>query len=369
MIDYLSLLYTNTMQKKIYTITSSEETMIITGRGALGELAAVLRPLKHTSFFILCDSYTVTLFDKQLKQLLEPLSVPVHHFVIEKGEESKNMQNIVTILDAMVKSGSDKRAAIIALGGGVVGDIATMLSGLYYRGINCIQIPTTLLSQVDSSLGGKGGVNLHEYKNMIGIIKQPRAVIIDTEILDTLPDVIIVSGMGEALKYAFAYDKAFFEEMQQIKDFAALRLKLPDIVARCGELKMAAVEKDPLDKGNVRIALNFGHTLGHAIELTTHVTHGEGVAIGMVFAIKLSMKLKMLEVQDGEAMIAILKQFSLPTTVSGVTKDEILSIMKKDKKAVNGVPRFVLLEQIGKAVIKNDVPLSLIEEILDEVIL
>jgi 3-dehydroquinate synthase len=259
----------------------------------------------------------------------------------------------------------DRKSAVIALGGGVVGDITTLAAALYYRGIDCIQIPTTLLSQVDSSLGGKGAVDLDTHKNTIGIIKQPRMVIVDTDTITSLPQHQIKSGMGEVIKYAIAMDRELFSllEKQQSTD------NLEEVITRCITLKMDIVKKDPQDLTTQRSVVNFGHTLGQAIELQTNLTHGEAIAIGMAFVIKLSQKLHMLSATDAQKSLALLKQYDLPIQINDVSLQKTLEQMKKDKKSHAGQIRFVLLEGIGKPKANCVVDDSILQDVLSEVLL
>lgn len=354
-------------QSLTYTVTHAESTRIIIGSKLLDKIASFLTEYSHTAYVVLCDGLTEKLFLPKIIQSLTTLSIPTHVLRIEEGEKSKRLQTISRLVSSLLPLGLDRKSAIIALGGGVVGDIATTVSGLYFRGIDCIQIPTTLLSQVDSSLGGKGAIDVKEHKNTIGLIKQPKMVLIDTSLTKSLPQKQITSGMGEIVKYALAMDRKLFEKLEQSKN---LNDELLDwIIKRCVTLKMNIVEKDPQDITGIRAVLNFGHTLGQAIELKTKLTHGEAVAIGMIFAIKLSERKNLLSRSDANHAIELIKKYGLPVTVSGLNNKDLLKNMQKDKKTVAKEFHFVLLTSLGNALTNQNVSEDEIKKVLPNVLL
>ncbi|MBI2036244.1 3-dehydroquinate synthase, partial [Candidatus Microgenomates bacterium] len=285
-------------------------------------------------------------------------------FVIEGNEESKSMETLLRLVIFMKEKNVDKKGALVAVGGGVIGDIATVAAGLYFRGIDCIQIPTTLLAQVDSAIGGKGAVNIGTHKNTIGIIRQPRLVIIDTEFLASLPKEQFTSGMAEVVKYAIAFDNELFEKLQTTKDLLS---ELPWIINRCSTIKMGIVKKDPLEQ-NIRALVNFGHTAGQAIELLAKIPHGYAIAVGMTFAIKVSTRMHLLHKSMADAALELIKQYKLPTTVQGLSIDDIYKQIRKDKKTVSNVPKFVLLTKIGEAKPNQMVPEKIILDVLQEIL-
>ncbi len=356
------------MEIKTYQIKTEEITEILIGQKNMQKLASIFGGKKYSSFLVLCDNTTKSLFADTLTNQLKKFSKLVEIHVVPNGEESKNITSLFRILEHMVEKNFDRKSAVIALGGGVIGDLATTVSGLYHRGIDCIQIPTTLLAQVDAAIGGKGAVDLRNYKNIVGVFKQPRFIIIDPSLLTTLPKDQIRSGMGEVIKYAIALDKTLFELLEKNKnDISKL---FPVIIQRCIHAKMSIVQKDPYEKSGSRQLLNFGHTLGHAIELYAHLSHGEAISIGMVFATKVSQKLSMLTTLEAEQAINLLKIYGLPTTLSknAITKEVIYKHMQKDKKAEKGIPTFVLLEGIGKAKSGCRVSRNIVDQTLDEVL-
>lgn len=354
--------------KNQYQIIHKENTEVIIENNILNKIDKVLKEYHHTEYLVLSDSNTYSLFGEKLKSILEKLKIPVYSKILIPGEKSKNMSSVVDVLEDMLSKKLDKKSAIIALGGGVIGDISTMIAGLYHRGIDCIQIPTTLLSQVDSALGGKGGVNINGMKNAAGLFMQPRIVVIDPTLLSTLPKTQLRSGMGEILKYAIAFDKELFEILEKSQGIISEKL-LVQIIKKCSKCKMEFVEKDPLDQRSDRAKLNFGHTLGHAIELLKGISHGEAVAIGMAFAVKLSINKKILTPETAQRILQLIKKFNLQTSVSNLSLEEIINNMKKDKKTIGGVVNFVLLEGIGKTSYPHKVAESVIYKTLKEIII
>ncbi len=351
--------------KQVYTIGLQEECTIHIGDHVLGDLVTLVAPHNYTKVFIVCDQTTEKLFLPRIVELLQQANIVFATHTIASGESSKSVSVLAEILGDMHEQHMDRKGAVIALGGGVVGDIATVLAGLYYRGIDCIQIPTTLLSQVDSSLGGKGAVDLGVHKNTLGIIRQPRMILIDTSLLTSLPRKQLISGMGEVVKYGIAMDKELFDLLEKE---TIDTLDIPAVIARCVALKMQFVEKDPMDTTGIRAILNFGHTLGQAIELQTTLTHGEAVAVGMHFATSLSTKTGLLSEDKKEAIIALIKKYELPLTVSGVAREQIVAHMQQDKKTIGKTPQFILLTDIGIATANQTVDDATIAAAIEEII-
>ncbi len=278
--------------------------------------------------------------------------------VLPDGENYKTVSTIEQIFDALLGSKFTRNATIVALGGGVVGDMAGFAAACYQRGIDFIQVPTTLLSQVDSSVGGKTGVNHALGKNMIGAFHQPRAVIIDTETLNTLPDRELSAGLAEVIKYGLICDSPFYYWLEE--NIEALRARDPEILAyaieRSCRNKATVVAADEKEAG-VRATLNLGHTFGHAIETCMGYgrwLHGEAVAVGMVMAADLSARLGMITREDVDRVTALLKRAGLPIDPPvGMTPEQFLQLMAVDKKVVDGRLRLVLLDSIGVAVVSD----------------
>lgn len=353
------------MKKNSYIVNHAESTDIVISKNVLHRIETILLEYHHSAYVILCDTVTEKLFANQIKTRLSSLGVPIAIEVIKKGEESKNFSTLLTVLQKMHTNGLDRKSALLSVGGGVVGDIATVAAGLYFRGIDCIQVPTTLLSQVDAAIGGKGAVDLGTHKNTIGIIKQPRLIIIDPNTISSLPKEEINSGMGEIIKYAIALDKNLFEKIEEKKVTQEL---LESIITRCVELKIDIIKSDPLDISGKRAMLNFGHTLGHAIELKTHLLHGQAISVGMSFALTLSKKLGFLSEKSEQKALDLLQKYNLPISVSNIDMHEIMVLMKRDKKSISRTIKMVLIRDIGN-VFLHTVPEKTIQQVLSKVII
>ena len=260
--------------------------------------------------------------------------------------------------------GLTRTDAVIALGGGVVGDLAGFAAATILRGVDFIQIPTTLLSQVDSSVGGKVAIDLDHGKNLAGAFWQPKLVLMDPETLDTLPDVTFADGMAEVIKYGCIFDKDFFDFLAQRPSRAQLMAEMEYILYTCCNLKRIVVEQDERDTGN-RMLLNFGHTLGHAYELAGHYetwTHGQAVAAGMVRAAELGEKLGMTPVGTAEAIAGALAPLGLPTEIP-CTLEEYTAAIGLDKKGAGADISVILLEELGRAVPHKMPKQALLEEL------
>jgi 3-dehydroquinate synthase len=260
------------------------------------------------------------------------------------GEEYKNFGSVKYALDRLFDAKYDRNSLIIAFGGGVIGDMSGFSASIFLRGIKFIQIPTTLLAMVDSSVGGKTGVNNKFGKNLIGSFYQPEAVYIDTHFLSTLPKREFSAGMAEVIKMAVMFDKKFFENLQ--KD----NLTIEEIIKRSVEIKANVVNQDEKEKG-IRSVLNYGHTFGHVIEnLTNYKTylHGEAVAIGMVMANELSIELEYLTTEENEKIKKLLKKYDLPTEFKIKDEEEFYEHFFADKKTMNNTIKFIIPEHIGK---------------------
>jgi len=278
----------------------------------------------------------------------EPIEI-----IIPDGEGYKDLQSVSLIYERLLKARLDRKSALIALGGGVIGDITGFVASTYMRGIDFIQIPTTLLAQVDSSVGGKTGVNHALGKNMIGTFWQPRAVYIDIETLATLPKKELLSGLAEVIKYGVIWDSDFFSflETEKGKILSLDRDCMAHIIRRSCEIKAEVVSKDERETG-LRAILNYGHTVGHAIETVTGYTgylHGEAVAIGMHLEAVLARNLGLIQAAEVKRIRELLISYGLPCDMPEECRPEqVLSAMKLDKKTVSGELKFVLPEKIGK---------------------
>ena len=286
----------------------------------------------------------------------------LHIITLPDGEEYKNFDSINYALDRLFDAKFDRNSTLIAFGGGVIGDMTGFIASIFLRGIKFIQIPTTLLSMVDSSVGGKTGINNKYGKNLIGTFYQPEAVYIDTYFLNTLEKREFAAGMAEIIKMAVMFDKKFFEDIKNEK------LSLEEMIKRAVELKAEVVNQDEKEKG-IRSVLNYGHTFGHVIEnLTNYKTylHGEAVAIGMVMANELSKKLGYLSKNEANEIKELLKKYNLPTNFKIEDIDEFYNHFFLDKKTMNNEIKFIIPEKIGKYKIVKNIDEKIIKDILQE---
>ena len=329
--------------------------------------AALYRPhLGAGGVAIVTNPVVAPLYLARLKRALAPDAVEI---LIEDGENAKRWESVDLVCEALLAARCGRDATIVALGGGVVGDLAGFAAAVYQRGVPFIQVPTTLLAQVDSSVGGKTAINHPRGKNMIGAFHQPRAVVADIATLDTLPVRELRAGLAEVIKHAAALDAGFFEWLEANVErlLARDRLALTHAVRRCCELKAGVVEADERESG-VRAILNFGHTFGHAIEAAMGYgewLHGEAVAAGMVMASELSARAGLLAASDCARVRSLIARAGLPVAGPAVAAERIIELMQVDKKAARGRARFVLLEAIGSARVRADLPESDVRAALD----
>ena len=307
------------------------------------------------------------IFDGRLTESLAAQGISCEVAFIPEGETSKSLFEAEKLYTRAIEAGLDRKSVVIALGGGVVGDLAGFVAATYLRGVPLIQIPTTLLAQVDSSVGGKTAVNHALGKNLIGAFHQPRAVFIDLKFLETLPAREIKSGLGEVVKYGVIRDEKFFTYLEANADKILARdLKvLAHVVKRSCELKAAVVAADEREAGLRRI-LNFGHTLAHALEEETHYTtyrHGEAVAIGMVGAAQISRELGKTQAANVERLERLIKKFGMVTDCAGLDADKLYRVTFRDKKTVGGVVNWVLMKNFGEVEICGDVPEAVVKKI------
>lgn len=302
---------------------------------------------------VITDKNVAEHYGEHVEGQLTDEGFEVSMIVLEPGEQTKTFATMPAIYSQLIESGLTRSDVIVALGGGVVGDIAGFAAASYLRGVDFVQIPTSLLAQVDSSVGGKVGVDLPEGKNLVGAFYHPTKVIIDPLVLETLTDHYFADGMAEVIKYGCIHDVSFLNKLAELRSREAVMTEVESIVARSCDIKREMVEQDEKDKG-VRMLLNFGHTLGHAIEAFYNyesITHGHAVAIGMVTLTHISEEKGLTESGTADELIRVLETHNLPTVLADVTAyDAILPYVKKDKKQLNNQLNVVLLEKAGKAV-------------------
>jgi 3-dehydroquinate synthase len=340
---------------------------IYIGSGILSQKDLLVKHIKSKQVFVVTNVTIAPLYLSQLQQSLEKFQVEV--VMLPDGEQYKNLDHVTKIFDLLLEKRYGRHATLIALGGGVVGDMGGFAAACYQRGIAFIQIPTTVLAQVDSSVGGKTGVNHPLGKNMIGAFYQPQCVIADMDVLDTLNDRQLVAGLAEVIKYGLIRDIAFFEWLEN---------NMTQLLARDKKALSYAIEKSCLNKAEVvaedefesgiRATLNLGHTFGHAIETGmgygTYL-HGEAVAIGMGYAADLSRRMGWLSAEEVDRILALLKLTGLPVEPpKAMSTAQFIDLMAVDKKNVDGEIRFILLESIGKATL----PMAVSQQILEQTV-
>ncbi|MBS5136320.1 MAG: 3-dehydroquinate synthase [Oscillospiraceae bacterium] len=335
-------------------------------RGALdraGELCRGVLP-RCTRLFVVTDSNVAPLHLGRVVKSLEEAGFETACQEIPAGESSKSPAMLTELWENMMDFGLTRTDAVVALGGGVVGDLAGFAAATILRGVDFIQIPTTLLAQVDSSVGGKVAVDLRAGKNLAGAFWQPKLVLMDPEVLETLPDGVFADGMAEVIKYGCIQDAVFFDFLAQRPSRGEIMAEIEHVLYTCCDLKRSVVVEDERDVG-ARLVLNFGHTLGHAYELAgnyTRWTHGQAVAAGMVRAAALGEKLGVTPAGTGERIAALLKAFALPTAIP-CTAEEYAAAVGLDKKGSGGDIQVLLLEEMGKAVPHRMTKAALLEEL------
>jgi 3-dehydroquinate synthase len=330
------------------------------GSGILARAGALLRDLRLQRVVLVTNATVAAHWLAPVAQGLADAGIAADTIMIPDGEAHKNQRTLDDVLTRLLEMRAERTTAVVALGGGVVGDVAGFAAAIYQRGMPFVQIPTTLLAQVDSSVGGKTGINHPLGKNMIGAFYQPRLVLIDTDCLRTLPPRELAAGMAEVVKYGAIHDLAFFDWLESnaaslaAADSAALRHAIHTSCA----IKATIVAADERE-GGVRALLNFGHTFGHAIEAHAGYgawLHGEAVGAGMVLAARLSTRVRGLPAVDVDRLAALLRRLSVPTQAPVLPLPRWLDLMGRDKKVAAGRIRFVLLDALGRAVVTDAVP-------------
>lgn len=338
------------------------------GVGLLANPELITAKLPQQKVAIITNATLAPLYLAALSHALETCGVSVVSVVLPDGEAYKNWQTLNSIFDALIDNRCERNTTLVALGGGVIGDLAGFAAAVYQRGVPYIQIPTTLLAQVDSAVGGKTAINHPRGKNMIGAFYQPVAVVADTDTLDTLPDRELAAGVAEVVKYGLIRDAAFFDWLE--KNVGRLISREPEALAyaiqRSCRNKAEVVALDEREAGP-RALLNYGHTFGHAIETGMGFgvwLHGEAIASGMVLAARLSQRMGLITRHDVTRIIDVLARARLPVVAPELGSDRYLELMGHDKKVHSGKIRFVLLRRIGEAFVTDDVPAAAVEEVL-----
>jgi 3-dehydroquinate synthase len=343
---------------------------IYIGENILDRIGVLITKNKWASrYIILTDSNVSTLHGEKVQATLKGMGLKVDLIDFPAGEASKNIQTILLIINHLIDLGADRTCALIALGGGVVGDITGFIASIYMRGIPYIQVPTTLLAQVDSSIGGKTGIDLPHGKNILGTFYQPKAVFIDLAFLKTLMPQEFGNGLAEIIKCAIIDDPELLSSIEE--EAGPIRNRdmslLERIVAKVCLIKKGIVEIDERENGLRRI-LNFGHTIGHAIEAESRysISHGEAISSGMVASAIISERLKYLPSEDQERITSLIRKIGLPDSIlKTLSTDGLLSRIKRDKKKEGNTIRFVLLKKIGMPFVNGGVPETMIRETIE----
>jgi 3-dehydroquinate synthase len=362
------------MRERIAVSLASRSYDVHVGPGLIAEAGALLRPLARGPVPVVTDTNVAWLHLEYLVDVLSDTGIDAKPIVLDAGEGTKSFRWLEKLTSELLATGVDRGGLIVAFGGGVIGDLTGFAAGVLKRGIEFAQIPTTLLAQVDSSVGGKTAINTTEGKNLVGVFHQPRIVLADTDMLGTLPRRELLAGYAEVVKYGALGDAVFFDWLEA-NGARALHGE-PDAivhaVAQCCRMKAEIVARDERESGD-RALLNLGHTFGHALEAATgysdRLLHGEGVAVGTALAFRLSTKLGLCPSEDTERLIQHLKAVGLPAEISGIPgelppPDELLAHMAHDKKVKDGKLVFVLVRGIGKAFVTSNVPVEAVREIV-----
>src|SRR3989338_2625799 len=350
------------------SVRLGERSYIIAFEKSLERLPRELKRLDlGTDAAVITNSKVKSLFGKRVVNSLKKAGLNAKFMLVPDSEKAKSLKEAMRLLASLSKFGG-KRLFVVALGGGVVGDLGGFAASAYKRGIPYIQIPTTVLAQVDSSIGGKVAVDLPEGKNLVGSFYQPKLVYSDISVLKGLSDRDFASGLAEVIKYAVITDPALFGYLEHNRQKILRRdlCALFEIVRKCARIKAGIVSKDEREKRSIRTVLNYGHTIGHAIEAAQGYSgaysHGEAIGLGMIAAARISQRLGIFSAKDLSRIEKLIRDFGLPVNLRKTSVGKIMRSLSYDKKFIRGINRFVLPVRICKVVIKEGIPESVIRE-------
>lgn len=341
------------------------------GKGILDRVMLLIaKNHKGARYVIVTDSNVNRLYGPTMQDGMERAGLKASVIEIPAGESSKNISVVMDVAGRLLAQGADRETMLVALGGGVVGDLTGFIASVYMRSVPYIQVPTTLIGQLDSAIGGKTAVDLPQGKNLLGTFYQPRAVFADVNFLDTLPDREFCNGLAEMIKYGIIEDENLFRRLEEDMDAvksrdSALLLK---IIETCCRIKKSIVEIDEGEHGLRRI-LNFGHTLGHALEAASEykLSHGEGVALGMIAAARLSTRMNYLPDDESDRVKSVIAKAGLPTVIDAAfATDEVIRRFRADKKKKDDVIHFVLIKKIGMPFVNASINEQQIGDVLEE---
>ncbi|MFC1994752.1 3-dehydroquinate synthase, partial [Chloroflexota bacterium] len=353
--------------------TATARYPMFISHGALNELGGWMRDAGLAgSAVVISDEQVFGLYGERVIGVLADAGFSAQAVQVPEGETSKSFARMVEIYDFLVEHRVEREHAIVALGGGVVGDLAGFVAATFLRGLPLVQVPTSLMAMVDSSIGGKVAVNHLQAKNLIGAFYQPRLVVADLDVLNTLPGRELISGWAEVVKHALILDHGLFDYLDaHVAGLVRLERESTGlVVARSAAIKARVVSEDEKETG-IRTLLNYGHTIGHALEAAAGyqgLLHGEAVATGMMGAALISERLDLLPAGVVEWQRSLLDRFGLPSRCEGVVLENVLGAMELDKKVQGGEVRWVLLRDIGQAVIRQDVPRELVVRVVEELV-
>ncbi|MEM0453165.1 MAG: 3-dehydroquinate synthase [Sulfolobales archaeon] len=350
--------------------TKTKEYPIIVGRGIINDLPKLMNSFKNSKkCAVITNNIVNSLYGEIVEKLLTTAGINTYVIEVPNGEDCKELRIVEKIYDELINQRFDRYSTIIALGGGSVGDLAGFIAATYMRGINYVQVPTTLLAQVDASIGGKAAINHPRGKNLIGVFYHPHFVLVDVDFLKTHDERDLRSGLAEVIKYGVIMNKEFFkyviENRTKLMDVCSEEL-LYAVMKSC-EFKASIVEKDEFDREGIRAILNFGHTVGHAVEAYSNFSlrHGEAVSIGMCYEAKISAAMGFVSKSTAYEVCNTLSSFGLPISVyENFDVGELVEFMKRDKKSVGGKIAMVVLKDIGSSTLVNNVPEEVVLEVM-----
>ena len=341
--------------------TSLGDHPIWVGWGILEEVGTRVKSLMSPSAAYVIADEKAHSYASKTQISMEAVGIPTHIYKIPSGETSKNLETVRQVYTWLAERKAERGHLILAVGGGVVGDLVGFVAATYLRGIPFVQIPTTLLAMMDASIGGKVAVDMPQGKNLVGAFYQPKFVLSDVETLKTLPVRELTSGWAEAIKHGLILDDGLLDTFEShVSELKSLDPEIAtETIRRSVAIKAGVVSQDEKETLGIRILLNYGHTIGHAIESITGYTeylHGEAVSVGMMGAAKIGELLQIMDVDDVERQKEVLQAYGLPISAPGLNSEAIISAMTSDKKTTGGSINWVLLDGIGKAITNNEVP-------------
>lgn len=319
------------------------------GEGLLNTIGdKIKKTFPSSKIVVISDDKVFSLYGDKVVNNIKDNGIIVNAIVLPQGEGTKSFSKMEHVINKLIEFGTSRTDVLVALGGGVIGDLTGFVAATYLRGVKYIQIPTTLLAQVDSSIGGKTAINLPQGKNLVGAFYHPAMVIIDPEVLKTLNDINFAGGMAEIIKTAFIMDKDLYEVLVKYSGRESIQPALSDVITKCCKNKLIVVQEDEKDTG-LRLTLNFGHTLGHAMEKSKEIkiAHGQAVAIGMAEMAKASIKQNLAEESLYNKIVNLLKTYDLPYEMPKVPLSKLFEIAQRDKKVFNAKLKLVIVKDVG----------------------